>query len=191
MLSSLWAALRGKAPSPSQSHMSSHVLLQSLERINGARYTVHRLLGVGRHSSIFLVEDEQRSATWVTPQYIPPTHTISRYSTISRYYAVKILTAEATAMHRRGISRELEFLEAIRDKQRSPQLPILRDSFEHISPRGTHLCFVTDVTCIELATFRRTAPRKVLPAFTVKTIIGQVADALSRLHRLGIIHTGP
>jgi serine/threonine-protein kinase SRPK3 len=42
----------------------------------------------------------------------------------------------------------------------------------------------------DLGSFRQAAPKKRLPLHTVKMTLLCVLQALERLHRIGIIHTG-
>lgn len=107
-----------------------------------------------------------------------------------RYLAVKILTAYGTILNNAGRLSELEVLKAIGPVDRNDVLPFLINHFEELGPHGQHLCFVVPPLSTDLASFRRSAPRKRLPLHTVKIILLCVLQALERLHGLNIIHTG-
>ncbi|GJE90013.1 kinase-like protein [Phanerochaete sordida] len=140
------------------------------ERLNG-RYLVHTKLGSGVWSNTLLVTD-------------------TSVRTSKQFYAVKVLTLDATNDHRTGMSLELESMRKVCSSGRSECLPTLVDVFEIPRTRGhVHLCLVMDVYGQDIATFRRSAPQKALPVYVVKTIIKQVLLATARLHELGIVHT--
>ena len=85
---------------------------------------------------------------------------------------------------------ELEVLKTIEKQDDINGLPILYDTFEVEGPRGSHLCFLTNLLSSDVSSFRRNAPNKALKPYIVKNIIGQVLEALVQLHSLDIIHTG-
>ena len=102
------------------------------------------------------------------------------------YYAIKILTVNATKGRRRGHLLELEVLEAVRGKNSGGALPYLFDHFE----TSGHLCLVQPVLSTSVFSFRCSAPSKQLGFQTVKVITEQVLEALVTLHAEGFIHTG-
>lgn len=104
------------------------------------------------------------------------------------YYAIKILTAQATKGGHRGHPVELEVLKAVSSKNSG--FPYLFGHFEISGPQGSHLCLVQSVLSTDVSSFRRSAPLKKLGFQTVKIIIDQVLEALVTLHAEGIIHTG-
>ncbi|EKM54806.1 uncharacterized protein PHACADRAFT_210586 [Phanerochaete carnosa HHB-10118-sp] len=135
------------------------------------RYRVATKLGAGVWSSTWLVSDTAASEG------------------TERFYAVKILTLDATSQHRANVMPEVEAMKTIRDVGPTQHLPTLIDDFEiPLSRKHSHLCLVTDVYGQDVAAFRRSAPRKALPVHTVKVIVKQVLQALGHLHKLGIIH---
>jgi len=85
---------------------------------------------------------------------------------------------------------ELEALKTIEKQDDINSLPILYDAFEVQGPRGSHLCFLTNLLSSDVSSFRRSAPNKALRPYIVKNIISQVLEALVQLHGLDIIHTG-
>ncbi|KDR77477.1 hypothetical protein GALMADRAFT_65792 [Galerina marginata CBS 339.88] len=139
--------------------------------LNDGRYKIMRKLGRGQYSSTWLVSDSQATET---PQY----------------YAAKILTAHATALHRKGLLLELEILKAIKELKGIHKLPRLLDDFEIDGPHGKHLCLVTPVLSTDVSSFRRSAPSKRLGLQAVKIIVVQVVESLVSLHAAQIIHTG-
>jgi len=108
--------------------------------------------------------------------------------------AVKILTAFATEMNRQGQLHELENLQAISKELELPDstahLPELIDHFETTGPHGDHLCFVLRIRSTDVSSFRRTAPTRRLLLHDVQMVILHVLNALTVLHKLGLIHTG-
>ena len=86
---------------------------------------------------------------------------------------------------------ELQSMKKVRDGAKVDHLPSLIDDFEVQRSRGySHMCLVMDVYGPDVATFRRSAPQKALPVYTVKIIIKQVLQAVAALHELDIVHTG-
>ncbi|KDR77473.1 hypothetical protein GALMADRAFT_65701 [Galerina marginata CBS 339.88] len=138
--------------------------------LNDGRYKIMRKLGRGQYSSTWLVSDSQATET---PQY----------------YAAKILTAYATALHRKGLLLELEILKAIKELKGIHKLPRLLDDFEIDGPHGQHLCLVMPVLSTDVSSFRRSAPSKRLGLQAVKIIVVQVVESLVSLHAAQIIHT--
>lgn len=160
---SLWRTTNSEPP-------EDYYRARRYEKLNG-RYIVQANLGSGVWSSTFLVSDETEQKG-------------------KQYYAVKVLTRDATNDHRAGLMLELESMKKVRDGEPSEYLPILLDNFEITRPRGgSHLCLAMDVYGQDVATFRRSAPHKALPVYTVKTIIKQVLRGTARLHELGVVHT--
>lgn len=104
---------------------------------------------------------------------------------------MKILSLDATEEHHTGKMLELESMRKVRDGGPAEHLPALIDTFEIQCPKGkSHICLVMDVYGQDVATFRRTAPQKALPVWTVKIIIKQILQAAACLHERGIVHTG-
>ena len=85
---------------------------------------------------------------------------------------------------------ELEVLKTIKKQDDINGLPILYNTFEVQGPRGSHLCFLTNLLSSDASSFRRSAPNKALKPYIVKNIIGQVLETLVQLHSLDIVHTG-
>lgn len=81
-------------------------------------------------------------------------------------------------------------LEAVAPVDNNDNLPFLIDHFEELGPHGLHLCFVVPPLSTDLGSFRRSAPNGRLPLHTVKITLLCVLQALERLHRINIIHTG-
>jgi len=128
------------------------------------------------------------SATYSSvPSHFPP-H--DRAPKKPAYYAVKILTVNATKVHQNGHLFELEIMTAVRDLGRRSALPYLFDHFEIEDRHGRHLCLVGSVLSTDVSAFRRSTPLERLGFRTVKIIIAQVLEALVTLHAAGIIHTG-
>ena len=106
------------------------------------------------------------------------------------YLAAKILSRDAT-LDSLGGNRtilELDALQKVRDAGGFDSLPRLRDNF--MISQDAHLCMIMDLLGSDVGTFRRTAPQKALPHYTVRIIMRQVVDALATLHKIGIVHTG-
>ena len=103
---------------------------------------------------------------------------------------MKVLTVYGTTLNHTGQLNELRVLQAVAPVDRNDNLPFLISHFEELSPHGQHLCFVVPPLSTDLGSFRRTAPKKQLPLHTVKITLLCVLQALERLHRIGIIHTG-
>ncbi|KIM78168.1 hypothetical protein PILCRDRAFT_90740 [Piloderma croceum F 1598] len=108
----------------------------------------------------------------------------------TRYLAVKVLTAYGTILNHAGQLDELRALKAVAPVDRNDNLPFLIDHFEELGPHGQHLCFVVPPLSSDLGSFRQAAPKKRLPLHIVKMTLLCVLQALERLHRIGIIHTG-
>ncbi|EKM54813.1 uncharacterized protein PHACADRAFT_96522 [Phanerochaete carnosa HHB-10118-sp] len=135
------------------------------------RYRVETRLGSGVWSNTWLVSDTAAPKS-------------------RRFYAIKILTLDATSEHRAGVMLELEIMKKVRDGGPMGHLPTLIDDFEIPRPRGNyHICLVMEVYGQDVATFRRSSPNKALPVHTVKVIVKQVLQGVIRLHELGIVHT--
>jgi serine/threonine-protein kinase SRPK3 len=110
--------------------------------------------------------------------------------TLNKYQAVKILTLEGTHDHAAGHSRKLEFMQQIAVGEEIDALPFLEDYFEEIGPGGSHLCLVMMLLGQDVSSFRRSAPKKVLPVHVSKVIIQVMLEGLDQLHAMDIIHTG-
>lgn len=85
---------------------------------------------------------------------------------------------------------ELKAMEKLRETVKSPLLPTLREHFELRHETYTHICMVMDLLGSDVGSFRRCAPEKALPDYTVRVIIRQVLEALVLLHNADIVHTG-
>jgi hypothetical protein len=103
---------------------------------------------------------------------------------------VKVLTAYCTTLNHVGRLNELRTLEAVAPVDRNDNLPFLIDRFYELGPHGQHLCFVVPPLSTDLSNFRRSSPNNRLPLHTVKMVLLCVLQALERLHRIDIIHTG-
>ncbi|GJE90011.1 kinase-like protein [Phanerochaete sordida] len=150
--------------------LSDYFVPRPHDKLN-RRYLIHTKLGAGVWSSTWLVSDTTAQKD-------------------KRYLAVKVLTLDATKEHNGGIMLERKFLQEITDKGPLEHLPALLDVFTVPRSGGqSHLCFAMDVYGQDVASFRRSAPQKALPVFTVKVIIKQVLRGVVGLHRQGIVHT--
>ena len=99
----------------------------------------------------------------------------------------------ATELARKGLTNELEFLQAIATSFTPNvllRLPLLLDHFFTAGPHGEHLCLVFDLLSTDIGTFRHSAPGKALPLHIVQKVTADVVDALAALHSIDIIHTG-
>ena len=108
-----------------------------------------------------------------------------------RFYAAKILTLEATKEHANGRMLEKEIMRILQRNGETEHLPYMVDTFDIDAEHDKkHICFVLRLLGSDVASLRRSAHQKALPVYTVKVIIKQVLEALSHLHKLGIVHTG-
>jgi serine/threonine protein kinase len=159
--------------------------------LGNGKYRILRKLGWGQHSSTWLVDGFQCVQNLGKSPY-KCSFLMSQLSlrfTPKRYFAVKILTAEATHSHHAGYMHELELLDSIKDI-RFRFLPCLRDDFELSGPHGQHLCLVMDLLGTSVQTLRMSTPTKTLPVHGVKMIVALLIESLIHLHKLGIVHTG-
>jgi serine/threonine-protein kinase SRPK3 len=107
------------------------------------------------------------------------------------YKAVKILTAKATKLSRKGLLHELEVLQAVSQVYPPPDpLPRLRDHFYTAGPHGEHLCLVHDGLSTDVHAFRLTSPKQNVALHIVQRITSDVVDALAILHAKNVVHTG-
>ncbi|KAF9495591.1 kinase-like protein [Pleurotus eryngii] len=161
---------------PSSQHSSTHFCPRLGQTVKDGRYEILRKLGEGTTSSTWLVKDSLASKR--------------------KYLAAKILTVEASES-----SNEVNFLQAIeRYESANPEaegleyLPLLLDHFISIvndagpSPRH-HTCLVMPLYSTSVSALRRSAPKKRLPLYMVKSIIYMALQALETMHTIGIIHT--
>lgn len=133
------------------------------------------------------------SRTSNTSEHQPSLLNVSNHSHIRpcyKYFAVKILTIDATSRHDAGQTRELEFLKMIAARNDTDYLPMLRDSFVEQGPKGKHLCLVQDLYSTSVSALRRSSPHKALPAYIARNIVAMLVDALAQLHEMRIVHTG-
>ncbi|KAG6911426.1 hypothetical protein DXG01_016523 [Tephrocybe rancida] len=132
--------------------------------LNDGRYTILRKLGWGLRSSTWLVADNK------DPESI---------------LAAKIFTIEATedcsALH------EKQFYEGL-GKHHS-EVPIHQGSFEHESPRGTHLVllFIHIGPSVEDLRLRNTSGGY-LPVHIVKKVVARVVSILTDVHEWNMVH---
>jgi len=156
--------------------------------LNNGRYKILRKLGRGQYSTTWLVSDSQ--CVYVYPWLSLTLASDSRAQETPAYYAVKILTVNATKGHQYGHLHELEIMKALRKQQVTQTLPYLFDHFETESPHGPHLCLVQPVLSTSISLFRRSVPSRRLEFPAVRIIIAQVLEALVALHAAGVVHTG-
>ena len=109
----------------------------------------------------------------------------------NKFFALKILTLEATEEHAKGRMLERKIMQTLRRHGEMEHLPYLVDTFDIDVGRGKqHICFVLNLLGSDVASLRRSALQKALPVHVVRVIIRHVLTALSYLHKLGIVHTG-
>ena len=117
----------------------------------------------------------------------------TKCSTETQFFALKILSLDATQSNKSGEMLELEALQKLEAQYRnlSRFLPAFYDTFEIPgSLADPHTCIVLNLLGPDVATFRRKSPNKALPHYTVRIIMREVLQALAHLHGIGIIHTG-
>jgi serine/threonine-protein kinase SRPK3 len=115
----------------------------------------------------------------------------------TEYVAVKVLTVHQTAGELDGYIAELDTLRSITNKNSShpgyKHCPRLYDEFITESHHGPHICYVTDVFGLTMASLRLTPPgvRHPFSVRATKRIIKQTLLALDYLHReCRFVHTG-
>ncbi|KAM3490723.1 hypothetical protein MY3957_005979 [Beauveria namnaoensis] len=147
------------------------VLLGDL--FNDGQYKVIRKLGEGSFSTVWLARDERNK----------------------RYFALKILVAEASGQAREV--RILQHLAAVAPAEEQRRITQLLDEFEHRGPNGTHKCLVfepmgptVNSMVEELPQFkpRRRQMRVRYPPNMAKSILKQSLQALAFLHSNGVAH---
>ncbi|KAI0784875.1 kinase-like domain-containing protein [Abortiporus biennis] len=159
-----------QAIDPELETLAEHFPVNMGDTFKEGRYEVLRKLGGGVFSNIWLVRDRDGETGF-------------------RYKALKVVTLEGTSYHEKGIYLELEVMQAVAALEDPEQLPILRDNFTEKGPIGSHLCMITDIYGTNVSALRRSSTRKVLPVYMVRNIISHTVDALTQLHKLGIVHT--
>ena len=78
----------------------------------------------------------------------------------AKYLAAKIFSLDGTEKH------ELEFLKATEKEDDINNLPVLYDTVELQGPGGSHLCFLMNLLSVDVFSFRRSAPNKVLKLYS-------------------------
>lgn len=116
----------------------------------------------------------------------------SSLSRPSKFFAAKILNAEATSLHNVTMQMlERESLRQVAACEDINCLPVLRDEFTLRTKGGRqHICFIMDLLGPNLASIRMRGPTKALPHYVVRNILAQVVEGLVQLHGLNIVHTG-
>ncbi|KAF7289364.1 Kinase-like protein [Mycena indigotica] len=149
--------------------MNTHYHPTAGATLKNGRYAVLRKLGEGITAVTWLVNDKS-----ITDNRL-------------RYFAAKILSAEATA-EPHGPARERDMLQAIADSSEQEghdYVPDLCDSFNE----GPHLCLILPLYSTSVASLCHSGPHKCLPVYMVRSIIHMTLHALQLLHNLKIVHT--
>lgn len=139
-------------------------------------YELLHKIGVGKWSQVFLGK-----RLGDTTSSDPP------------YAAIKILSAEATSMPE---YRELEWLRRLTQFSRDttvvpvPHLPVLFGTYSFSDDQGYHLCLAESLYSESIESWRRKARGQKLSWFAVRVIIQRLLEALSAVHKAGLIHTG-
>ncbi|KAF9525667.1 kinase-like domain-containing protein [Crepidotus variabilis] len=131
----------------------------------------------GRHSVIRKLGWGPRSSTWLTID-----------SEKQRYWAVKILTAQATeeksAIRERDLLRGLAGISSI-----EVRVPHLYDHFYEVDSKGKrHLCLVLELLGHSVEDVRMTNPTGSLPLHYVQKVVGDIAQVLQRVNARKIVH---
>ena len=138
------------------------------EEFSGGRYVVHRKLGWGHFSTVWLCWDtEERREVALKVQKSAKNYTEAAYDEVT-------ILGEIKSGGGAGRLCTLTLL----------------DNFEHKGPNGTHVCFVFEVLGENLLSLIKRFGYRGVPMTAVREIARQVLLALDYLHgELSIIHT--
>lgn len=134
--------------------------------IIGGRYRVLHKLGYGGTATVWLVRDQERQLN----------------------VALKIFTAEAS---RESGKRELsayQHLQATLPPDQRGLIAPLYDSFDSVSPNGSHLCLALGLSGPSLSSMIRTDKPMKFRADAARQLSYQVAQGLAQIHQAGIIY---
>lgn len=131
------------------------------QKLNGGRFQIVRKLGYGPRSSTWLARGQEN------------------------YFAIKIYTIAASE-HARTV--EVPILKVVHGLERNDGLPACRGDFWEQTRAGSHLCLVLDPMSTTVQAFMHEADHERLPIHAVQRIVLTVANALSSLHDVGIMH---
>ncbi|KIM40691.1 hypothetical protein M413DRAFT_73245 [Hebeloma cylindrosporum] len=137
------------------------------QTINNGRWTLIRKLGWGSRSSCWLATDSE------DPE---------------NFKAIKIYTVSASKDS--CSTNERDILQKMRDLRIYWNVPYRRDCFYEESEVGTHLCLVLQLLGPSVVSLLddSTESGRYLPLHAVKQAIGEILEALCKLHRNSIIH---
>ena len=133
------------------------------QKLNGGKFQVVRKLGYGSRSSTWLVRGKEK------------------------YFAIKIYTIAASE-HAKTI--EVPILKVVHGLARSGGLPMCHGDFWEETRAGSHLCLVLNPMSTTVQALMHEADHERLPVHAVQRIVLTVVDALSSLHKVGIMHGG-
>jgi serine/threonine-protein kinase SRPK3 len=127
----------------------------------------------------------------LTVHWSPVCTYLVSFSKGKHFFAVKILSMDATMSLRGREILELIAMKKLRSRGNLVSLPRLRDDFKLRNlPGQPRICFVMDLLGSSVASLRRMSSNKALPHYMVRIILRQVVQALVHLHSVGIVHTG-
>ena len=133
------------------------------QKLNGGKFQVVRKLGYGPRTSTWLVRAKES------------------------YSALKIYTIAASE-HAKTV--EVPILKVVHGLARSGGLPMCHGDFWEETRAGSHLCLVLDPMSTTVQALMHEADHERLPVHAVQRIVLTVANALSSLHNVGIMHGG-
>ncbi|KAK2773828.1 protein kinase domain-containing protein [Colletotrichum kahawae] len=141
------------------------------DQLSDRRYTIINKLGNGSFSTVWLAHDE----------------------ILGRKVAIKIACADAECERGELPTDELEILERLRDNPGShPGAEVIHpclDSFMTQGPNGSHRCFVSDPTCINLGQSKfRSEPYWLFRLQVARALVAQLIQGVAFMHSKGIVH---
>ena len=166
------------------------------------RYRMLRMLGAGKHSSVFLVEDlEYVVNVSLRPSANFPRDRLSIAEPdfrdpilCGRRAVIKILTTWATTENFEGRLHELQAMQAL-----AASTSVICDGslfyksmthFEIVGPRGTHLCLVLGRGSDTVESVHQSSPSKTILPNLVQYIAGCTLNNLADIHGQNIVHAG-
>lgn len=171
------------------------------DRFKNNRYRVIHKLGYGSYSTVWLAKDETLvpSYHFSTQADIPLYFALTndQYARLSRFVALKIVTAESGIETRerrvlRLLTRHTAAGTNIADSDSNGAEYVVRmlDEFTHTGPNGTHACLVLDVLGPDCPTVCEDFPDGRMDGNIAKRVSMQMLKGLAFMHRCGIGHGG-